>query len=59
VATVANNIGGILQAKGDLEGALSYTQRALKILQNSYGPDNPLTKRAAANLEHIKQAKQQ
>jgi hypothetical protein len=34
-------------------------QRALTILKNSYGPDNPLTKEATADLEQIKQAKQQ
>lgn len=54
----ANNIGMILKAKGDLNGAFSNVQRALKILQNTYGPDNPITKTTTANLEHIKQAMQ-
>jgi hypothetical protein len=58
VATFASNIGQILKTRGDLEAALSYTERALKILQNSYGSDNPITKKVAANLERIKQAQQ-
>lgn len=53
-----NNIGQILKEKGDLNGALTYSKRALKILTDHYGPDNPLTKMAAANLEEIEQAKE-
>jgi hypothetical protein len=56
VAIRANNIGQILQDKGDLEGALKYTQRALTIFEKVYGPDNPSTKVVARNLEGIKQA---
>jgi hypothetical protein len=37
----ANNIGQILQAKGDLDGALRYTQRALAIDEKVYGPEHP------------------
>ena len=58
VARDTNNIGQILQAKGDLDGELSYTERALRIFESSYGSDNPSTKTVAANLEPIKQAKQ-
>ena len=54
VAIDANNIGQILEAKGDAEGALSYIQRALRILEKSYGPNHPTTKQAAAGLERIK-----
>jgi hypothetical protein len=50
VAIRANNIGQILQAKGDLDGALRYTERALKILETNYGTDHPTTKIVAANL---------
>jgi tetratricopeptide (TPR) repeat protein len=35
----ANNIGQILQAQGDLAGALEYTRRALAIDEKVYGPD--------------------
>lgn len=52
-----NSIGLILRAKGDLDGALSYCQRALKILTDSYGPDNPTTKTVAANVQQIEQAR--
>lgn len=57
VAIVANNIGQILEAKGDQDGALKYTQRALKIFSAKFGPDNPSTRTAAANLKVIEQAK--
>ena len=49
----ANNTAQILKDKGDLDDALSYAQRALKILTQTYGPDYPLTKMAASNLEKI------
>jgi len=64
---LANQLGSVLLAKGDPEGALPYvqralkivyTQRALKILEDSYGPDNPLTKKAAANLEQLLRVRQ-
>jgi hypothetical protein len=48
----------ILQAKGDLDGALTYTQRALKIDEKVYGPDNPTTQAVAANLDRIRHTKQ-
>lgn len=37
---------------------LNYSQRALKILEKWYGPDNPTTKQVAENLDSIKRAKQ-
>ncbi len=40
VAISASNIGAVLQAKGDLEGALRYTQRALAA-PRVYGSDHP------------------
>jgi hypothetical protein len=36
--------------------SLSYTEHVLKILEKSYGTDNPRTKTVAANLEQIKKA---
>jgi len=56
VATDANNIGRILQDQGDLTGASPYLQRALRIFQATYGPDNPQTKAVGANLATLQQA---
>ena len=41
VATGVNNLGGVLQALGDLEGARTHYQRALAIDEGAYGPDHP------------------
>jgi Tetratricopeptide repeat len=41
VARDANNIGAILQTRRDLDGALGYAQRALKINEKVYGPEHP------------------
>ena len=49
----ANNIGQILQAQGDLDGALSYARRALAICTKFLGPDHPNTRTAAGNLAGI------
>lgn len=57
VAIRANNIGQILHAKGDLEGALRYAKRAVRIRETVYGPDHPSTKLAARNLSLIQLAK--
>ena len=57
VAIIDINIGQILKAKGDLDGALTYTQRALKIDTDHFGPNNPLTRTVAANLKLIEQEK--
>jgi hypothetical protein len=35
---------------------LEYTRRALRILQETYGPENPLTKSAVRNLAFIEKA---
>ena len=56
VATLANNIGTILRAQGDLRARLKYTRRALHILQATLGPENPRTKIAAGNLAGIEKA---
>jgi len=54
VAIRANNIGQILKDKGDLDGALAFTQRALKIFTQTYGPDNPSTKIVAGHMKKIR-----
>jgi hypothetical protein len=56
VAIFANNIGMILQDRGDLDGALRYTQMALGIATRVYGAYNPTTRKFAANLEAIRRA---
>jgi hypothetical protein len=55
VAIRASNIGRILQDQDDLAGALPYLQRALRILQATYGPDNPRTKTVSENLAILQQ----
>jgi len=57
VAIVASNLGQILQDKGDLEGAQRYTERALAIDENVYGPDHPTVATLANNLGLILKAK--
>ena len=47
----------ILQAKGDLDGALRYTQRALTIDEKVYGPDHPNVAVDANNIGPILQDK--
>ncbi|MEK7404409.1 MAG: tetratricopeptide repeat protein [Acidobacteriota bacterium] len=56
VAIDANNIGTILKAKGDLEGALGYTERALRIFESVYGADHPSTRIVAENLRSLRGA---
>ena len=52
VASVANNIGTILKAQGDLAGALEYIKRALAIDEKVYGPEQP---KVAIDLNNIGQ----
>ena len=40
VAVAANNFGAILQARGDLPAALTYSRRALAIDEKLYGPEH-------------------
>ncbi|MFA7060352.1 MAG: tetratricopeptide repeat protein [Pedobacter sp.] len=56
-ASLANQLGGTLLAKGDLEGALRYMERALKILEKSYGTDNPSTRKVRGNYEAMRKKK--
>ena len=53
VAVLNNNIATILHAQGDLDGARSWLERALSILEETYGPDNPSTVTARKNLESL------
>ena len=41
VATHVNNLGSVLEAQGDLDGAKECFQRALTIHEAAYGPDHP------------------
>jgi tetratricopeptide (TPR) repeat protein len=52
-----NLLGQILQAKGDLDGALKYTEQALKIDERVYGLDHPNVAIDANNIGQILQAK--
>jgi tetratricopeptide (TPR) repeat protein len=56
-AQLANQLGVVLQAKGDLDGALQYMQRALKIDETVYGPDHPEVAKNANNIGQILQDK--
>ena len=56
-ADLATVLGIVLQAKGDLDGALQYTQRALKIVEKVYGPDHTTVAIRASNIGLILQAK--
>src|SRR5205085_9839739 len=55
-AIIANNIGAIMQAQGDLVGALEYSRRALKIDEKVYGPDHPMVATVANNIGQILKA---
>ncbi len=57
VARLESHMGVILEAKGDLGGALQYTQRALKIGERLYGPDHPIVAVRANNIGQILQDK--
>ena len=52
-AQLANQLGITLLDKGDLDGALSYVQRALKIDEKVYGPEHPLVAIYANNIGTI------
>jgi hypothetical protein len=55
VARDANNIGLILLNKGDLDGALRCTERALAISEGVHGADHPNTRKSRGNLLRIRQ----
>ena len=52
-AELANQLGLVLFAKGDLDQALSYTQGALRIDEKAFGPDNPVVAIVANNIGQI------
>ena len=56
-APLAGQLGLVLLHKGDLDGALSYSQRALKIDEKVYGPDHPQVANDANNIGQILRAK--
>lgn len=57
MAIDANNLGQILQEKGDLEGAREQTERALRIVEKCYGSGNPTTETIRENLAAITRAR--
>src|SRR5437764_843300 len=55
-AASLNNLGGLLQALGDLAGARPYLEQALASLQKARGPDHPDTAASLNNLGGLLQA---
>ncbi len=53
VATMVNNLGGVLQAQGDLAGAKAAFERALGIVTKFLGPDHHNTRGVRSNLESV------
>ena len=51
VATVVNNLGGVLQDLGDLKGAKEHFERALSLFRKSLGEDHQSTATVRKNLE--------
>ena len=56
-AHLSNLLGQVLLAKGDLDGALRYSERALEIDEKVYGPDHPDVAILANNIGMILQDK--
>jgi tetratricopeptide (TPR) repeat protein len=56
-ALLESQLGSVLYAKGDVDGAMEYTQRALQINQKVYGPDHPTVSIDANNIGSILMAK--
>lgn len=52
-ATTANNLGGVLHALGDYEGARNAYQRALTILEQYLPPDHPHIRTVQRHLESL------
>ncbi len=50
MAIQVNNLGGVLQDMGDLEGARARYERALGIDEGAYGPDHPQVAVSLNNL---------
>jgi len=56
VANRVNNLGGVLEALGDLEGARRHFERALKIDEAVYGPNHPNVALYICNLGGVLEA---
>lgn len=56
VAAVVNNLGLMLHSQGDHAGAKAALERALRIRQQTLGPDHPETQLTRRNLEAIEAA---
>jgi tetratricopeptide (TPR) repeat protein len=52
-ATSLNNLGSLLHAMGDLDGARPYYERALAILEARLGPEHPNTQIVRGNLKRL------
>ena len=50
MATSLNNLGAVLRAQGDLEGARGYYERALAIREKALGADHPDVATSLNNL---------
>jgi hypothetical protein len=53
VAVGCNNLGGLLQAVGDLVGARVQLERALRIAEAALGPDHPSVGTVRHNLTDL------
>jgi len=53
VAIRVNNLGSVLRALGDLEGARAHFERALRIDEAAYGPDHPNVAIRVNNLGNV------
>ena len=56
VATRVNNLGGVLHALGDLQGARAAFERALRIDEAALGPDHPTVASRVNNLGMVLKA---
>ncbi|HPR66095.1 MAG TPA: tetratricopeptide repeat protein, partial [Methanothrix sp.] len=54
VAIRINNLGSVMQAMGDFEGAKVHFERALNIFQDRLGEEHPKTRLVRTNLESLK-----
>ncbi len=52
---LVNNLGGVMQAQGDLVGARAAYERALKIDEAAFGPDHPKVAIRVNNLGSVMQ----
>jgi tetratricopeptide (TPR) repeat protein len=57
VGLYSQRVGQVLQARGDRKGARSHFERAYRILHKTYGPDNPTTRKVAAEIEALRRSR--